>query len=253
MSSFSKWLGAGLGFTLGGPIGAAVGFALGSFVANFSTKEFEQEQINYTKSSGRNYIRKNNTQSGDFEMSLLVLASIVIKSDGKIDQRELDFVRAQFLNMYGKQRANNAFKLFKGIVKKEVSARQVCIQIREHMPHSARLQLVHFLFGIAKADEFVTENEVEVIRKIAGYLYINQNDYESIKAMFYNESDTAYKILEITKNATNAEVKSAYRKMVKKYHPDKVQDLGEEHIKGAKEKFQSIQTAYENIKSERGI
>ncbi|MEN8836414.1 MAG: molecular chaperone DjiA, partial [Polaribacter sp.] len=74
MSSFSKWLGAGLGFTLGGPIGAAVGFALGSFVANFSTKEFEQEQINYTKSSGRNYIRKNNTQSGDFEMSLLVLA-----------------------------------------------------------------------------------------------------------------------------------------------------------------------------------
>jgi DnaJ like chaperone protein len=253
MSSFSKWLGAGLGFTLGGPIGAAVGFALGSFVANFSTKEFEQEQINYTKSSGRNYIRKNNTQSGDFEMSLLVLASIVIKSDGKIDQRELDFVRAQFLNMYGKQRANNAFKLFKGIVKKEVSARQVCIQIREHMTHSARLQLLHFLFGIAKADEYVTKNEVEEIRKIAGYLYINQNDYESIKAMFYNASDNAYKILEISKSATDSQLKTAYRRMVKKYHPDKLQDLGEEHLKGAKEKFQSIQNAYEQIKSERGL
>ncbi|WP_296633805.1 TerB family tellurite resistance protein [Polaribacter sp.] len=253
MSSFSKWLGAGLGFTLGGPIGAAVGFALGSFVSNFSTKEFEQEQINYNRSSDRNYIKKNNTQSGDFEMSLLVLASIVIKSDGKIDQRELDFVRAQFLNMYGKQRANNAFKLFKGIVKKDVSARQVCIQIREHMPHSARLQLLHFLFGIAKADEYVTKNEVEEIRKIAGYLYINQNDYQSIKAMFYNASDNAYKILEISKSATDSQLKSAYRRMVKKYHPDKLQDLGEEHLRGAKDKFQSIQNAYEQIKSERGL
>lgn len=252
MSSFSKWLGAGLGFTLGGPIGAAVGFALGSFVDKFSIEEFKEAQTNYTSNSDRSF-KNSSTQSGDFEISLLVLASIVIKADGKIDQRELDFVRAQFLNMYGKQRANNAFKLFNSIVKKQVSARQVCMQIRAHMPHAARLQLLHFLFGIAKADEFVSKNEVDEIRKIAGYLYINQNDYESIKAMFYDASDAAYKILEISKTATNSELKSAYRKMVKKYHPDKLQDLGNEHLKGAKEKFQNIQNAYEQIKRERGL
>lgn len=254
MSSFSKWLGAGLGFTLGGPIGAALGFAIGSLVDNFSADEFKQEQIDYQRErKPKGNFRRNNTQSGDFEISLLVLASIVIKSDGKIDQRELDFVRSQFLNMYGKQRANNAFKLFKGIVKKEISARQVCIQIREHMSHASRLQLLHFLFGIAKADEFVTEKEVEEIRKIAGYLYINQNDYESIKAMFYDASENAYKILEIEKEASNDEVKRAYRRMVKKYHPDKLLDLGEEHLEGAKEKFQSIQNAYEKIKKEKGF
>ena len=252
MSSFSKWLGAGLGFTLGGPIGAAVGFALGSFVDKFSIEEFKEAQTNYTSNSDRSF-KNSSTQSGDFEISLLVLASIVIKADGKIDQRELDFVRAQFLNMYGKQRANNAFKLFKSIVKKQVSARQVCMQIRAHMPHAARLQLLHFLFGIAKADEFVSKNEVDEIRKIAGYLYINQNDYESIKAMFYDASDAAYKILEISNTANNSELKSAYRKMVKKYHPDKLQDLGNEHLKGAKEKFQNIQNAYEQIKRERGL
>ena len=49
------------------------------------------------------------TRSGDFEVSLLVLASIVIKADGKQDQREMDFVRAQFVQMYGKERANQAF------------------------------------------------------------------------------------------------------------------------------------------------
>ncbi|TMM30694.1 molecular chaperone DjiA [Polaribacter aestuariivivens] len=251
MANFTKWLGAGLGFTLGGPIGAAIGFAIGSFVDGFSEKDLLLEQGEYQQKQKRN--TRVNTQSGDFEMSLLVLASIVIKSDGKVDKRELDFVRSQFLGMYGKERANSAFKLFKGVVKKDISARQVCIQIREHMSHASRLQLLHFLFGIAKADEFVTEKEVEEIHKIANYLYINSRDFESIKAMFYDASDNAYKILEIEKSATNDEVKKAYRKMVKKYHPDKLQDLGSEHLQGAKEKFQSIQTAYDKIKKERGL
>jgi DnaJ like chaperone protein len=252
MGSFTKWLGAGLGFTVGGPIGAAIGFALGSFIDKFEIDDFNQKQIDYNKEKSKKTSNAQaNTQSGDFEMSLLVLASIVIKADGKVDQRELNFVRSQFLSMYGKERANNAFKLFKGVVKKDVSARQVCIQIREHMSHASRLQLLHFLFGIAKADEFVSQKEIDEIRKISGYLYINQNDYESIKAMFYDASGNAYKILEIEKSASNEEVKSAYRKMVKKYHPDKLRDLGEEHLKGAKEKFQSIQDAYEKIKNER--
>ena len=252
MGSFTKWLGAGLGFTMGGPIGAAIGFAIGSFVDGFSEKDLAKEQREYQKRMQQNSGNVN-TNSGDFEISLLVLASIVIKSDGKVDQRELDFVRAQFLSMYGKQRANNAFKLFKGVVKKQVSSRQVCIQIRQHMPHASRLQLLHFLFGIAKADGIVSNSELEEIKKIAGYLYINPHDFESIKAMFYDVSENAYKILEIEKTATDTQVKTAYRKMVKKYHPDKLRDLGEEHLKGAKEKFQSIQDAYEAIKKERGI
>lgn len=252
MGNFTKWLGAGLGFSFGGPIGAAIGFAIGSFVDGFSDADLKEEQEEYQRSV-KDAERNRNTQSGDFEMSLLVLASIVIKSDGKVDQRELDYVRAQFVSMYGKQRANNAFKLFNGIIKKKVSARQVCIQIRQNMSHASRLQLVHFLFGIAKSDEFVTEVEVEEIRKISSYLYINQIDFESIKAMFFDASDNAYKILEIEKSASNSELKRAYRKMVKKYHPDKLRDLGEEHLKGAKDKFQSIQNAYEKIKKERGL
>ena len=254
MANFTKWLGAGLGFTMGGPIGAIIGFAIGSFVDGLSIDEFKQEQIDYDKNRKAKGSNTNaNTQSGDFEISLLVLASIVIKSDGKVDQRELDFVRTNFVSMYGKERANNAFSLFSGIIKKDVSAREVCIQIRQNMSHASRLQLVHFLFGIAKADTYVTEVEIEEIKKIANYLYINAADFESIKAMFYDASENAYKILEIEKTATNDEVKSAYRKMVKKYHPDKLLDLGEEHLKGAREKFQSIQDAYQKLKNERGL
>ena len=87
MGSFTKWLGAGLGFTLGGPIGSIIGFAMGSFVDGFSKEDILKEYKNAQGNRGT-----TNTQSGDFEMSLLVLASIVIKADGKIDQRELNFV-----------------------------------------------------------------------------------------------------------------------------------------------------------------
>lgn len=250
MSNFSKWLGAGIGFTFGGPIGAIIGFTAGTVIDKYTKDDFVNEQQEFQQQSrGRN----TKTLSGDFEISLLILASVVIKADGKVDERELSFVRAQFIGMYGKERANKAFQLFKGVMKKQVSVRQVCMQIRQHMPHSSRLQLIHFLFGIAKADEHVSKDEIDEIRKIAGYLYINEYDFESIKAMFYSSTDSSYKVLEIEKEASDDEVKKAYRKMVKKYHPDKLQGLGEEHLKGANEKFQNIQAAYESIKKERGI
>ncbi|TCI94185.1 TerB family tellurite resistance protein [Tenacibaculum sp. M341] len=253
MGKFTKWLGAGLGFTLGGPIGAIIGYAIGSVIDGVKVSDYVLEQEEYNRKEQERPRVRRKTTSGDFEISLLILASVVIKSDGKIDPVELDFVRKHFINLYGQDRANRAFKLFNGIIKKDISTRQVCIQIREHMSHSSRLQLIHFLFGIAKADGNVTPSEEEAIQKISNYLYISSIDYQSIKAMFYNESDAAYKILEIEKNVSDDEVKKAYRKMAKKYHPDRLHDIGEEHKEAAKEKFQSIQKAYENIKKERDI
>ena len=251
MANFAKWLGASLGWSFGGPIGGILGFVLGTFIDGFSEADLKTFQRQAPTARGR-----ASTKSGDFELSLLILASVVIKSDGKIDRRELDFVRQSFTNMFGARRANHAFKLFKGIIKKEdISTRQVCLQIRQYMDHASRLQLLHFLFGIAKADGQVGQLEIECIRKISVYLYISNRDFESIKTMFYNKKDivSAYKILEITKAASNNEVKKAYRKMVKKHHPDKVRHLGDEYQQGAEEKFRQIQKAYEQIQKERGL
>ncbi len=246
MANFTKWFGATLGFSFGGPIGGILGFVVGSFIDGFSSEDVKNAK-RFSQSS-------SSTQSGDFEMSLLILAAVVIKADGKVDKRELDFVRNHFIQMYGATRANHAFKLFSGIIKNDkISTRQVCMQIRQNMTHATRLQLIHFLFGIANADGHVNEAEVNMIHKIAGYLYINDYDYESIKAMFYDGVDNAYKVLEIDKSVTDTVVKKAYRKMVKKHHPDKLQHLGEEHMQGAEEKFRQIQKAYESIQQERGM
>ncbi|WP_299525543.1 TerB family tellurite resistance protein [uncultured Lutibacter sp.] len=246
MANFIKWLGAGLGFTLGGPIGSILGYAVGNLLDGFTKGDVEKAK-SYMDSS-------RTTQSGDFEISLLLLSSIVIKADGRTDERELAYVRNHFKKMYGEERANNAFKLFKIFIKNnKVSTRQISEQIRQNLTHASRLQLIHFLFGIAKSDGVVVEAEINSIKIIAGYLYINQYDFESIKAMFYDSSESSYLILEIEKTASNDEVKAAYRKMAKKYHPDKLQHLGDEHVKGAEEKFKQVQKAYEQIQKERGL
>ena len=261
--SFAKWIGGALGWSFGGPIGAIIGLAIGSLIDGAS--EQGGFLLGQGDSRGRTQQRRRpssqrtrrqprpQTLSGDFEVSLLILASVVIKADGKQDQKELDYVRQQFVSMYGKDRANHAFRLFKNIGKQSIPTRKVCLQIREMMDHSSRLQLLHFLFGIAKADGMVTDDEVSQIYMISGYLGISTRDYGSIKAMFYNSTDNAYKILEITKDTSDDEVKKAYRKMAKKYHPDKVIHLGKEHQKGAEEKFRQVQKAYEQLQKERGF
>lgn len=253
--SYSKWIGGALGWSFGGPIGAIIGLAIGSVVDSMidgdDMKILGERQSSRRESAYRTQPRQRpQTESGDFEVSLLVLASVIIKADGVQDQRELDYVREQFVSMYGKDRANHAFKLFKGISQQNISVRPVCLQIRQMMDHASRLQLIHFLFGIAKADGMVTEDEVRQIYTISGYLGISAKDYESIKAMFYNSKDNAYKILEIDSNASVDEIKRAYRKMAKKYHPDRVIHLGKEHQKGAEQKFRQVQEAYEQLQKE---
>ena len=121
------------------------------------------------------------------------------------------------------------------------------------MPLRQRTLLIQYLFGIAKADGHVSEKEESIISTIANYFRITKAEYEQIKSMFYKDVSNAYKVLGIDQSVTDEELKKAYRKMAVKHHPDKFNQSGEEQLKAAKEKFQKIQEAYEQIKKERGL
>tara|TARA_B110000977_G_C10987341_1_gene458461 strand:+ start:362 stop:1090 length:729 start_codon:yes stop_codon:yes gene_type:complete len=238
-----KWITGGLGWMFGGPMGALLGYSLGSLFS----KADEQEKF-------QQHYGSMSQPAANFEISLLVLAAFVIKADGKVDQRELDYVRAQFKQMFGAKRAEESFKVFKHIINNdEVSLRQICLQIDKQLSHAQRLQLIHFLYGISMADGHIDVTEVDMIEKIGGYMHINVHDLSSIKAMFFKEPKQYYKILELETTATDNEVKKAYRKMAMKHHPDKLSDLSEAQQKMGKEKFLKIQEAYEAIKKERGL
>ena len=87
MGKFSKWIGAGLGWTIGGPIGALVGFAFGSLVDASNIEKFENTRID--------------TTTGDFVVSLLVLMAAVMKADRKVVQSELAFVKQYLVKAFG--------------------------------------------------------------------------------------------------------------------------------------------------------
>ena len=186
-------------------------------------------------------------------MTLLVLVAAVMKADGRILKSELNYVKKYFVKAFGEDSAVEAIKMLRDILEQNIPIQSVSVQVKQHMDYSTRLQLLHMLFGVAKADGQVDINELNTIASIAGYMGIGSKDFESIKSMFVEDVDSAYKILGIEKSATEEEIKKAYRKMAVKYHPDKVSHLGEDFQKKAKEKFQKVNEAYEKIKKERGI
>ena len=246
MKTVYQIFGGALGWTLGGPIGALLGASLGSYFHKLVNNDQPQLQAGPGGA---------NTMAADFHVSLLVLSAMVIKADGKIDKKELDLVRKHFVQMFGKVKANESFTVFKSIISQDIDVAPVCEEIRQHTTHAMRLQLVHFLFLIAQADGHVHELELKLIHRIATLFYIRKPDFDSIKSMFVKHKTVKnyYQILEISSAATEKEIKSAYRKMAKKYHPDRLIGLGEDVKKAAKQKFLLVQEAYDTICKERGI
>jgi DnaJ-class molecular chaperone with C-terminal Zn finger domain len=162
-------------------------------------------------------------------------------------------VKRFLVQNFGVDGAQEALAILKDLLKQEIPVQDVCGQIADHVDYSSRLQLLHFLFGLAYADGRMEPVEEQLIEVIAHSLGITEKDSESIRSMFKNTVEDLYKILEIDSTASNEDVKKAYRKMAVKYHPDKVAYLGEDVKNAANEKFQKLNSAYEKIKKERGM
>jgi DnaJ like chaperone protein len=234
---YGKWIGGGLGWAFGGPIGAILGFAMGSVLDGVRVERSLYE----------------GTARGDFAMSLLVLAAAVMKADGKVVRSELDYIRNYFLAQFGVEETNRLIVILRQVLNQEINVSDVSTQVSQYMDYPSRLQLLHFLFGIASADGQVDSSEERVIGEISGYMGIDPADFTSIRAMFVKNLNNAYDILEILPDATNEEVKKAYRRLAVQYHPDKVAHLGDDIKKAATEKFQKLNAAYEDVKKQRGM
>ena len=252
----AKWIAGFLGWVSGGPIGALVGFLIGSVVDS----GLDSARIS-SGSSSRTYSRSSSTQRGytateqrnSFFVSLLVLSSAVMRADGVAHQSELNYIKSFIRSNFGENAVSEAMRILQDLEHKDVNLYSVCSQIADNMNYSQRLQLFHYLAQIATSDSDFTRREKDVLETIATYLRLSQSDSSSIISMFWKDSSSAYSVLGISPSATDDEVKSAYRRMAMKNHPDKVATLGPEVQKAAAEKFRQVQEAYETIKRQRGI
>ena len=244
MGFFLRLILTGLGWAFGGPLGGIIGYAIGALFSGNGPRVI-RSQVEDTFG--------NTEEKRDFNVTLLVLSAAVMKADGNVKRSELDYVKRFFLQNFGQERAESYIKMLREILEKEYNLYEVSQQVGRYMDYSSRLQLLHYLFGIADADGRVSSEELAVINTISDYMGITNSDFQSVKAMFIKEADSAYKILGIDSSATDEEVKKAYREMAKKNHPDLVSNLGEEVRQAAEKKFQEVNAAYEAIKKQRGI
>ncbi len=271
--AFGKWIGGFLGLMAGGPLGAIAGFVLGSlFDKSTEPAEYNgnndgygsQQQAYGSQQSYGSQQQFYEGQRNTFRFSLLVLASYIIRSDGKVMHSEMNVVRAFLRNNFGEAAVTEGeqilLKLFDqqkrlGMTEFRSAVMSSCRQLRQYMPYEQRLELLHFLVLIAQADNVVSAEEVRALRECATELGLDASELDSMLNL--NDAstslDAAYKVFGVSPSATDDELKAAYRKLALKNHPDRVASLGEDVRKAAEKKFQEINAAKDTIWKARGM
>lgn len=282
----TKWIFAGLGWVTIGPIGALLGYFLGKSVEDLiQTSSNQLGDSDYYMNSGTPRSKRhgpfhNTGTQDDIDVALLVLIAAVMKADGNVRREELDYVKQFLRKNYTEEKGKALLGMLRDLVKPEtyIDVDAVCQQIKENTDYNTRYHMMDFLFALAVADNAYFPEENTVIRVIAEKLGINSRDYVSMftrhvnsrfnsnagsgssynRSRSYSSSSSTtrkdpYKVLGIDSSATDDEVKKAYRRLAMKYHPDKVEGMGEEVKKNAEAQFREINEAYEQIKTARGM
>ena len=245
----SPWITGALGWAFFGPLGGLFGYAAGSLFNAAQRGGAARATGGAGPQAGPEAVLNG------FIASLLALTAAMMKADGRATKSELEVVKKFFSQQFGSRIAQDALRMLRDLLERDIPLGPICAQIRMNMNCSQRMALLHFLFSLAHADGELHPAEDRLLARLASELGIHAADVRSIAAMFAPKADpnADYRVLEVSPNASDDEVRRAYRRMSMKHHPDKVAHLGPEFQKTATEKFQRVNAAYAAIKKARGM
>jgi len=270
--ALGKWIGGFLGFMSGGPLGALAGIVLGSvfdsMLDSVNTPEtqgtFDGQSGYESQTYGRQYSRQQTYegQRNSFLFSMLVLASYIIKADGRVMHSEMELVRNMLRQNFGEVACQQGDEILRrlfdeqkreGVQRFRQTVMDCCRQIARNMDYAQRLQLLNFLVMIAQADGRVDASEVAAMKECAQWMQMQADEVDSMLGLGKDDLESAYRVLGVSPSATDDEVKRAYRRLALEHHPDKVAALGEDIRKAAEKKFQEINAAKDKIWKARGL
>ncbi len=269
MRYWGRILGAIFGYGVFGLFGLILGFYLGYiFDRNRLLGSINQDEV------------KN-----AFFKALFTSLGALSKSDGVVSTEEINAARAIMAQMQlSPSQVKLAIEYFNQ-GKGPDYAYQKDLKHLYEVAKGTRSLMRMFLqlqFQAAYSDGALNTLEAKVLADMAGHLGYRSWEFQQMQAMFQaqyqfgqfqqgrggyssgsyqrqsgfqygagqNEIDKAYAVLGVAKTATKAEIKSAYRKLMNQYHPDKLVSKGlpDEMMQVAKEKSQNIQAAYDLLK-----
>lgn len=265
--ALTKWIGGFLGWILSGgnPLGALAGYFIGSLFDSDSSAQiggsaYTNSHTSY--SNGYDNYRQQQGERNSFLFSMLVLASYVIKADGRVMHSEMQLVRNMLRQNFGETAVEQGEQVLRRLFDEQQKVGrnafrqtiyQSCQSITQHMDYSQRLQLLNFLVLIAQADGNVSQAEVTAIKECAQWMGIREKEVDSMLHLKGDTIDDAYKVLGVSPDASDEELKKAYRKLALEHHPDRVAKLGDDIRQAAERKFQEINAAKERIWKARGL
>ena len=275
-----KWCTAGIGLIIGGWIGAIVGYFFGAMIEQLRnsgssyTRDGSRYSYRYSSYGGRQgsaygtgRYQNDTAHVTDnartlFLNSLLEVSAYVICADGKIMHSEMEVLRTFLRQSFDanaaaacNERMLTIFEERKRMTPAQWRSRVMrsCRTVAMAMPQEQCLQLMSFLAAIVKADGRVDNSEVSAMRDVALAMGLDVSVVEQLLSLGGGTLDDAYKVLGISPDATDDEVRRAYRKMALQYHPDRVATLGKDVQEAAKKKFQELNDAKERIFKARGL
>jgi len=267
--AFGKWIGGYLGWSAAGPLGALVGFVVGAIfdavTDGGSSRLLGSDDFSSSSSAADDGYQQARRQQGDrnsFLLSMLVLASYIIKADGRIMHSEMELVRQMLRQNFGDVAAEQGNDILNRLFEEQKqmgqaaykeSIRRSCVQIQMNMDQSQRLQLLSFLVMIAQADGRVDPAEVVALKEVAQWLQFSPDNIDSMLHLKGDSLEDAYKVLGVSPDATDDELRKAYRRLALEHHPDRVAKLGDDVRQAAEKKFQEINAAKDRIWKARGL
>jgi DnaJ like chaperone protein len=153
----------------------------------------------------------------------------------------------EILNRLFEEQKREGWQQFKHTVS------ECCSQINRQMDYSQRLQLLNYLVMVAKADGSVPQSEITALKEAAQWMGLNTSEVDQMLHLGRETLEDAYKVLGVSPNVSDDELKKVYRKLALQHHPDKVAALGDDVRKAAEKKFQEINAAKDRIWKARGL
>ena len=271
MSWWGKLAGGALGFAMGGPIGAIIGAVAGHQLDKGLKQTADYDRLQ----GGAGAAQQERAQTVFFTTVFSVMGHLA-KADGRVSESEIEMARSIMQQMQlDEQQKQFAIDLFRKGKEADFPLDEVIEQFRQEIGRQRNLKqmFIEILLHAAYADGQMHEAERHLFIRICGRLGFSQIEFRMLESMvraqraFHGRAQhepvrpradllqEAYAALGIQADASDAEVKKAYRRQMNQHHPDKLvaRGLPEEMIKLANEKTQEIKAAYETIRKARGM